>query len=61
MRRSIIFSSLRTSIDVHTQTKIDVFWPYVELSQSDLHVENIAGARFGRFRRASVQKISSGR
>ena len=40
-----------------TQTKIDVFWPYVELSQSDFHVENIAEARFGRFRR----KIPSGR
>ena len=47
----------RRLTDVHTQTKIDVFWPYVELSQSDFHVENIAGARFGRFRR----KISSGR
>ena len=49
MRRSILFSSLRTSIDVHTQTKIDVFfgamWSFHnQISMSKTLLERVSGA-----------------
>ena len=67
--RDARFSSSRTSIDAHTQTKIDVFLRQMALCGAFTiifpltfwypGVENIAGACIGRFHIASVHKISS--
>ena len=67
--RDAQFSSSRMSIDVHTQTKIDAFLRQMALRGAftiifpltfwSPSVENIAGARLGHFRIASVHKICS--